>query len=152
VSKEINLLLPINGTVASLSEVNDYLFNKKIMGDGAAIKPNDNYLYAPVDGEIVLVYDAKHAVAIKTKDGLQILIHVGIDTVKLDGKGFASYVNVGDMVSAGDKLLYFDREYIEKQASTITPIVVTNSELVEVIDTNYKATKVGSHFMTIILK
>lgn len=151
-SKEINLLLPINGTVASLSEVNDYLFNKKIMGDGAAIKPNDNYLYAPVDGEIVLVYDAKHAVAIKTKDGLQILIHVGIDTVKLDGKGFASYVNVGDMVSAGDKLLYFDREYIEKQASTITPIVVTNSELVEVIDTNYKATKVGSHFMTIILK
>lgn len=151
-SKEINLLLPINGVVASLSEVNDYLFNKKIMGDGAAIKPNDNYLYAPVDGEIVLVYDAKHAVAIKTKDGLQILIHVGIDTVKLDGKGFAAYVNVGDMVKAGDKLLYFDREYIEKQASTITPIVVTNSELVEVIDTDYKATKVGSHFMTITLK
>jgi glucose-specific phosphotransferase system IIA component len=151
-SKEIKLLLPITGTVVALTEVNDYLFNKKIMGEGAAVKPNDNYLYSPVDGEIVLVYDAKHAIAIQTEDGLQILIHVGIDSVKLEGRGFASYVKVGDKVKAGDKILFFDREYIESFASTITPLVITNSELVETIDTNFRTTKAGDVFMTVTLK
>jgi sugar PTS system EIIA component len=151
-SKEINLLLPITGKVVALTEVNDYLFNKKIMGEGAAIKPSDNFVYSPVDGEIVLVYDAKHAIAIKTAEGLQILIHVGIDSVKLEGRGFASYVKVGDTVKAGDKILYFDREYIETQASSITPLVITNSELVDTIDINYKTSKAGDKFMTIKLK
>jgi glucose-specific phosphotransferase system IIA component len=151
-SKEIKLLLPITGTVVALTEVNDYLFNKKIMGEGAAVKPNDNYLYSPVDGEIVLVYDAKHAIAIQTEDGLQILIHVGIDSVKLEGRGFASYVKVGDKVKAGDKILFFDREYIESFASTITPLVITNSELVDTIDTNFRTTKAGDVFMTVTLK
>lgn len=151
-SKELKLCMPISGKVAALTEVNDYLFNKKIMGEGAAVRPEDNYLYSPVDGEIVLVYDAKHAVAIKTEEGLQILIHVGIDTVKLEGRGFASYVKVGDKVTAGDKILFFDREYIEKNASSITPLVITNSELVDYIDINYKAAKAGDNFMTVKLK
>ena len=151
-SKEVNLLLPISGTVVALTEVNDYLFNKKIMGEGAAVKPVDNFVYSPVDGEIILVYDAKHAIAVKTEEGLQILIHVGIDSVKLEGKGFASYVKVGDRVKAGDKILFFDREFVEKQASSITPLVITNSELVESIDTNYKTTRAGDKFMTIKLK
>lgn len=151
-SKTIHLTLPINGKVAALTEVNDYLFNKKIMGEGAAIRPADNYVYSPVDGEIVLVYDAKHALAIKTEEGLQILIHVGIDSVKLEGRGFASYVKVGDKVSVGDKILFFDRDYLEKHASSITPLVITNSELIETIDINYKATRTSDEFMTIILK
>jgi PTS system glucose-specific IIA component len=151
-SKEIKLLLPISGTVVALTEVNDYLFNKKIMGEGAAIKPKDNFVYAPVDGEIVLVYDAKHAIAIQTEDGLQILLHVGIDSVKLEGRGFASYVKVGDKVKAGDKILFFDREFVESLASTITPLVITNSELVETIDTNFRTTKAGDVFMTVTLK
>lgn len=151
-SKEIKLLLPISGTVVALTEVNDYLFNKKIMGEGAAIEPNDNFVYAPVDGEIVLVYDAKHAIAIQTEDGLQLLLHVGIDSVKLEGRGFASYVKVGDKVKAGDKILFFDREFVESLASTITPMVITNSELVDTIDTNFKTTKAGDVFMTVTLK
>lgn len=150
--KTIQLALPVNGKVAALTEVNDYLFNKKIMGEGAAIKPEDNFVYSPADGEVVLVYDAKHAIAIRTDEGLQILIHVGIDSVKLEGRGFASYVKVGDKVSVGEKILFFDREYIEKHASSITPLVITNSELIESIDINYKATKATDRFMTIELK
>lgn len=150
--KRINLLLPISGEVVALTEVNDYLFNKKIMGDGAAIRPKDNFVYSPVDGEVVLVYDAKHAIGIKTEDGIQILIHVGIDSVKLEGKGFASYVKVGDKVKAGDKILFFDREFVEMQASTVTPLVITNSEIIEGIDINYKSTKAKEVFMTIELK
>ncbi len=151
-SKQIDLLLPISGQVVALTEVNDYLFNKKIMGEGAAIRPKDNFVYSPVDGEIILVYDAKHAIGIKTEEGLQILIHVGIDSVKLEGKGFASYVKVGDKVKAGDKILFFDREFVEMQASSITPLVITNSEIVKVIDINYKSTRAKEIFMTIELE
>ncbi|MDP4087677.1 MAG: PTS glucose transporter subunit IIA [Bacillota bacterium] len=151
-SKKIDLFLPISGKVVALTEVNDYLFNKKIMGEGAAIKPSDNFVYSPVDGEIILVYDAKHAIGIKTEEGLQILIHVGIDSVKLEGRGFASYVKVGDKVKAGEKILFFDREFVEMQASSITPLVITNSEIVEVIDINYKSTKAKEIFMTVELK
>jgi sugar PTS system EIIA component len=151
-SKKIDLLLPISGEVVPLTEVNDYLFNKKIMGEGAAIRPSDNFVYSPVDGEVVLVYDAKHAIAIKTEDGIQILIHVGIDSVKLEGRGFASYVKVGDKVKAGDRILFFDREYLEMNASSVTPLVITNSELIELIDINYKTTKAKDCFLTIELK
>ena len=146
------MLLPINGKVRALTEVNDYLFNKKIMGEGAAIEPSDSFVYSPVDGEITLVYESKHAIGIKTEDGLQILIHVGIDSVKLEGRGFATYVKAGDKVSAGDKILFFDREFVEKNASTITPLVITNSEIVESIDINYKSNKVGQQFITLKLK
>ena len=151
-AKQINLLLPITGEVVALTEVNDYLFNKKIMGEGAAIKPKDNFVYSPVDGEIVLVYEAKHAIGIKTDEGLQLLIHVGIDSVKLEGKGFACYVKVGDRVKAGDKVLFFDRDFIQMQASTTTPLVITNSEIIESIDINYKSSKAKDIFMTVELK
>lgn len=151
-NKEVKLILPISGTVIPLTDVNDYLFSKKIIGEGVAIKPNDNYVYAPVDGEIVLVYDAKHAIAIKTEEGLQVLIHVGIDSVKLEGKGFAIYVKVGDLVKAGDKILFFDREFVEKNASSVTPVVITNSEIIDIIDTNYKSANVGDQVMSITLK
>lgn len=151
-SKNIKLIFPMDGQVMPLTEVNDYLFNRKIMGEGAAINPKGNFVYAPVDGEIILVYDAKHAIAIKTDEGLQILIHVGIDSVKLEGKGFATYVKVGDKVEAGDKLLFFDREFIEKKASIITPIVITNSEIVDSVDVSYGNGKAGDPFMNIKLK
>jgi phosphotransferase system IIA component len=80
------------------------------------------------------------------------LIHVGIDSVKLEGKGFASYVKVWEKVKAGDKILFFDREFVERQASTITPLVITNSEIIESIDINYKTTKAKELFMTVVLK
>jgi glucose-specific phosphotransferase system IIA component len=149
---KIDLLLPISGKILALSEVNDYLFEKKIIGDGAAINPNDNFVYAPLDGEIVLVYEAKHAIAIKGDSGIQVLIHIGIDSVKLEGKGFATYVKTGDRVKAGDKILFFDREYVNSKASIVSPIVVTNMELVESIDINYSASKAEDKFISVFLK
>lgn len=151
-SKEIELLLPVDGKVIPLTEVNDYLFNKKIMGEGVAVIPNGNFVYAPLDGEINLIYDAKHAIGIKTEEGLQILIHIGIDSVKLEGRGFAAYVKVGERVAKGDKLIFFDKEFLEKKASPVTPIVITNPELIESIDTNYKASKEKDLLMKIKLK
>ncbi len=144
--------LPIDGKILHLTEVNDYLFNKKIMGDGIAIEPSGNFVYSPVNGEVILVYEAKHAIALKTEEGIQILIHIGLDSVKLEGKGFAHYVKVGDKVAVGDKLLFFDREYLESKVSPITPMVITNSEIVESIDVDYKAKKAGSKFMKVTLK
>lgn len=151
-SKVVKFILPIDGKVMPLTEVNDYLFNKKIMGEGVAIKPTGNFVYAPVSGEIALVYEARHALAIKTDEGLQLLIHVGIDSVKLEGRGFATYVKVGDKVEAGDKIMFFDREYLEKRASSVTPLVITNSEIIDSMDINYSATKSGQELMSVTLK
>lgn len=150
--KIIEMLLPMDGRVLPLTEVNDYLFNKKIMGEGIAIEPYGNNIYSPVDGEITLVYDAKHAIAIRTDEGLQILLHIGIDSVKLEGRGFATYVKAGDRVKKGDKILFFDKEYLEKKVSSVTPIVITNPELIENMDTNFKASKVSDVVLTITLK
>jgi sugar PTS system EIIA component len=151
-SNVIELSLPFDGIVLPITGVNDYLFNKKIMGEGVAIDPKSSVLYSPVDGEIVLIYDTKHALAIKTVEGLQILIHIGLGTVRLEGKGFACYVKVGDLVKKGDKLMYFDLEYLEMNTSPITPIVITNSELVENFEINYKAKKTGDTLLSITLK
>jgi len=123
-----------------------------MLGDGVAIQPEDNFVYAPIDGEITLVYDAKHAIAIKSPEGLSVMIHLGLDTVKLEGRGFASYVKVGDKVKAGDKILFFDREYVELKSSTTTPLVITNSEVIESMEVDYHASKAGQNFMSITLK
>lgn len=151
-SKVVKLLLPIDGKVAPLSEVNDYLFNKKVMGEGAAIKPTGNYVYAPIDGEIALIYDSKHALIIKSLDGLQILIHIGLDTSKLEGRGFGTYVKVGDKVKAGEKILFFDKDYIESKSSLETPVVITNVDLIDNININYKIKDAGKEFAEITLK
>lgn len=151
-SKVVKLLLPIDGKVVPLSEVNDYLFNKKIMGEGAALKPTGDYVCSPIDGEIALIYDSKHAFIIKSIDGLQILIHIGLDTSKLEGRGFGSYVKVGDKVKAGDKILFFDKDYVESKSSLETPVVITNVDLIENININYKIREVGKEFAEITLK
>lgn len=151
-SKVVEITLPVNGDVLPLTDVNDYLFNKKIIGDGVAVNPKDNFIYAPVDGEIILVYESKHAIAIKTEEGLQVLIHVGIDSVKLEGRGIASYVKVGETVKRGDKILFFDRAFLEKKASPITPIVITNPEIIKDMDINFKASKASDILLSVQLK
>lgn len=150
--KTIELSLPLDGKVLPITEVNDYLFNKKVMGDGIAIHPKGDFLYSPSDGEIVLIYETKHAIAIKTPEGLQILIHMGIGSARLEGRGFATYVKLGDYVKKGDKLMFFDTEFIDKYTSSITPMVITNSEIIENIDINFKAVKAGEPLLSVTLK
>lgn len=123
------VLAPMKGNVMLLKEVPDKTFANKLLGDGIAIDPEDGVVVAPADGKISLVFETKHAVALKTDSGAEILIHVGIDSVKMNGEGFKAFVKSGDRVKAGDKLLEVDLELLrEKAASAITPIVISNTE------------------------
>ncbi len=124
-----------NGEILELSEVPDEVFSTKLMGDGFAIKSSDGYIYSPVDGTIEVIFPTKHAIIIKSKYGKEILIHLGIETVKLEGKGFEIFVEVGQSVKAGDKLVKMDLDYIEKNAtSIISPVIFTNLESNQGVD------------------
>src|SRR5699024_4737649 len=99
-------------------------------GDGIAIAPETNEVYAPFDGEVKVVFPTKHAIGLRSNDGIELMIHVGLDTVELDGEFFETFVQEGDQVRKGDKLISFDREQIAaKGYDTITPIIITNSDL-----------------------
>ena len=118
---------PIKGEIQPLSEVPDAVFSQKMMGDGFAIIPSEGLVVSPVDGTIVSFFPTKHAIGIESDSGREILIHVGIDTVKLDGEGFEALVSQGDRVKKGQPLLKVDVAYIQEHAvSIITPIIFTN--------------------------
>ncbi|MFD1359439.1 PTS glucose transporter subunit IIA [Fictibacillus halophilus] len=135
VKKEETIVAPLTGKIVSIEEVPDPTFSQKMMGDGIAIEPTEGVVVAPVDGEIVQFFHTKHAIGIQSESGAEILIHVGLETVNMNGEGFEGHVNVGDKVKAGDKLLTFDLDLIkEKAASTVTPIVITNGDAVESLD------------------
>ncbi len=125
--KEVTFKSPMIGEIVQISDVPDVTFAERLLGDGVAIKPTEGMLYAPVDGEVAQLFHTNHALGIKTKAGSEVLLHVGIDTVKMNGEGFKAYVKVGDSVKAGDKLIEFDLNLIkEKAKSEITPLVITN--------------------------
>lgn len=109
------LKAPCNGKVISITEVTDDVFSSCMLGKGIAVKPVDakTTVVAPVDGEISVVMEgSNHAVGIKVKEGFDLLIHIGIDTVSLNGEGFTSYVSMGTKVKAGDKLIQFDKDLV----------------------------------------
>lgn len=117
---------PLNGIASPIEETPDEAFAGKMMGDGIMIMPEDKTVFSPCDGEILFVFPSKHAVGIKTNDGFEILIHIGINTVELNGEGFETFVNGGDKVKKGDKLISFDIEYIKnKVPSMATPFIFT---------------------------
>jgi len=123
------LYRPVEGKVIDITEVQDNMFSDKLMGDGVAIEPDGNSIVSPCDGKVLLVPKTLHAVAIEASNGAEVLVHIGIDTVELKGQGFTSYVSQGDVVKRGDKLISFDREYIEKEGKPLTtPVVITNAE------------------------
>ncbi len=127
--KDLEIDLPISGKVVDIAEVPDEVFSQKMMGDGVAIEPEGNVVTAPCDGQVVLLARTLHAVALQAENGAEILIHIGLDTVELDGKGFTGHVSVGDKVRRGDKLITFDKTFIHEQGKPlITPIVVTNTD------------------------
>lgn len=120
---------PIKGEVIALSDVKDETFAGEVLGKGIGIVPAEGKVYAPFDGEVTTLFDTKHAVGLSTEDGLEILIHVGINTVELDGKGYTAHVAEGDKVSCGDLLLTVDLDAIKKAGyDTTTPVIVTNSD------------------------
>ena len=128
--KEAEIIFsPMSGAVIELENVPDPTFARKLMGDGLAIKPDSGTVSSPVEGEVVNLMDTKHAVGLKTDSGVEVLIHVGLDTVQMEGEGFEAFVAVGDKVQVGDKLLEADLDLIKEEAkSTVTPMVITNTD------------------------
>ena len=122
------VLSPLSGTIHPLSEVPDPAFSSEAMGKGVAIKPSEGRVVAPFDGKVTVAFKKKHALAVVSESGAEMLIHVGIDTVKLDGQYFTSHIKEGDTVTAGQLLLEFDIEQIAAAGyETVTPVIVTNS-------------------------
>ncbi|QWC02199.1 glucose-specific PTS transporter subunit IIBC [Staphylococcus sp. MZ3] len=121
---------PLTGEVTPLSKVPDQVFSEKMMGDGIAIKPSQGEVRAPFNGKVQMIFPTKHAIGLVSDSGLELLIHIGLDTVKLNGEGFTLHVEEGQEVKQGDLLINFDLDYIRNHAkSDITPIIVTQGNI-----------------------
>ena len=144
---------PINGEVVTLAEVKDEAFSSGALGKGVAINPIEGKVYAPADGEITTLFPSLHAIGITTDKGAEILIHVGMDTVQLEGKHFNAKIKQGDKVKKGQLLLEFDKAAIEKEGySTITPVLITNSDsYLDVIETDKRKVDRNSELLTVII-
>lgn len=152
-SRSHTLFNPVDGEIVELEQVPDDVFSDKMLGDGFAVIPKGNKIYSPVDGKIKVLFPTKHAVAIVTDDGLEVLVHVGIDTVKLNGEGFTAHVKKEDKVKNGDLLLTFDSKIIkEKAKSVITPVIITNMNSVESISIDLGKKKHGKSVAIINIK
>ncbi|GAA0861845.1 PTS glucose transporter subunit IIA [Paraclostridium tenue] len=141
------IVSPTNGELLEITKVPDEVFSTKMMGDGFAIKSTDGIIVSPVDGKVGVIFETKHAIIIESKEGKEVLIHLGIDTVNLKGEGFEVFVNVGDEVKAGDKLVKMDLPFIESNAkSSISPVIFTNlesNESIKVVEGPVKAFESG---------
>ena len=127
--KDIEVCAPIAGQIVALKDVPDEVFSSGVTGDGIAINPIGDTIVAPADGVISAVLPSKHAIGMTLSNGAEILVHVGLNTVMLEGKGFDAKVTEGQKVDAGEVLLTFDRALIEKAGySLITPILVANTD------------------------
>lgn len=133
--KGIKILAQQSGKAIPITEVPDPVFSGKVLGDGVGIVPSNGEVVAPVSGTIAQVAHTKHAIGIESDDGLEILVHLGIDTVKLEGEGFTCHVEVGQHVNAGDKLMDMDLDFIQsKGLSTISPCIITNLDAVKSVE------------------
>ena len=125
----VDIMAPMKGEVLPLKEVEDQVFSSELLGKGVAIRPADEKVYAPCDATVESIFDTKHAIGLKTDNGLEVMIHVGLDTVQLEGKPFTLKTKVGDKVKQGDLLLEFDAKAIKDAGySTVTPVIITNLE------------------------
>lgn len=114
---------PISGEVVSLDEVNDTVFSNGLIGDGFAIKPNADFVVTPFDGTVTMLFETNHAISLRDNNGREILIHIGLDTVNLQGEHFKPFVKQGDIVKQGDRLISFEREEIERKGYDTTVVV-----------------------------
>jgi PTS system D-glucosamine-specific IIA component/PTS system glucose-specific IIA component len=136
-NKEVKLIAPITGNTIDLSAVPDPVFSQKLAGDGLAINPTGDIIVAPADGELSLVFKTRHAFAMTLSNGAEILVHIGIDTVSLNGEGFEQLAEAGTTVKAGTPIIKINRDFIlSKGFSLITPVLVTNMDNVKELKAN----------------
>lgn len=148
--KQEILASPLIGHVVKLEDVPDEVFASGAMGKGIAINPTDGIVVSPANAEVTLLFPTKHAIGLKTENGAEILIHIGMDTVSLAGKGFTSFVEVGQKVSAGEKLIEFDVNTIKAAGlPVVTPIIVTNSaDYKDILTTQETVVNIGDYLLT----
>ncbi|AYX89834.1 PTS sugar transporter subunit IIA [Staphylococcus cohnii] len=129
VDKETSVYAPITGEYVKIEDIPDPVFAQKMMGEGFGVNPTDGEVVSPINGKVDNIFPTKHAIGLQADNELELLVHIGLDTVQLDGEGFEVLVESGDIVNVGDPLLRFDLDYIKENAkSVISPIIVTNSD------------------------
>jgi PTS system, glucose subfamily, IIA component len=143
-SNSVSVAAPISGKLVPLNEVPDEAFAQGLMGNGVAIEPADGRVIAPFDGVVSHLIDTHHALIIEHSSGLQLLIHVGINTVALNGDGFKAFVNTGDSFTAGQTLLECDLDKIRSAGyPVVTPVIVVNEEGAEKVECTFKTVTAG---------
>lgn len=132
----MKLHMPIAGPYGDVSETPDQVFSQGMVGAGFVVSPTEGFLYAPFDGTISVLFPTGHAVAVTNPQGISLLMHIGLETVKMKGDGFTLHAAQGDTVSAGQLLISFDLEKIKKQAESIlSPVVFTETKAIDVLKT-----------------
>ena len=152
--REVPIASPVTGKVIDLADVPDPVFSSKAVGDGLGVEPDDGVIVSPVDAEVTMVAGTGHAIGFKADSGLEVLVHLGVDTVELEGKPFNLTVSVGDAVKAGDKLGTMDLEAIRAADKATTAIVVLTNTMthLESLSVTIGEAEAGTTIATAVLK
>ena len=149
---KITIASPLKGEIVQLKEVKDETFASEMMGKGIAINPTEGKVVSPINGTVQMIFKTKHAIGLKSEDGVEILIHIGMDTVQLEGKHFTAHVKDGDKVKVGDTLVEFDMDAIKKEGyELVTPVIITNTiDYLEILPKEIKSVNAGEEIITIL--
>ncbi len=151
--KEQKLFAPVNGVVVPLSNVPDEAIAQKMIGDGCAVEPSDKIICAPCDGKVSMIFPTNHAFGIETPSGLEILVHIGVDTVNLNGEGFKRLCDEQKEVTAGTPIIEVDLDFLkEKGVPSITAVMITNMDEIKNIDVQEGSCKKGDPMLTVKTK
>ncbi len=149
--KKRDVYSPIDGQLVALENVDDEVFAQRMAGDGVAILPIGDTFVAPIDGVITKIFSTNHAYSVKSKEDLEVLVHIGLETVALKGEGFERLAQEGDEVKVGDPIIKVDLNYIKEHAKDIiTPILITDESKYEAIDKNTNVVIAGDEIMEVI--
>ncbi|KGQ70942.1 PTS glucose transporter subunit IIA [Chelonobacter oris] len=147
---EVEIYAPLSGEIVNIEDVPDVVFSEKIVGDGIAIRPTGNKIVAPIDGVIGKIFETNHAFSMESREGVELFVHFGIDTVELKGEGFTRIAEEGQEVKKGDTIIEFDLAVLEAKAkSVLTPVVISNMDEISSIEKSSGPVVLGE---TVILK
>ena len=152
-SVEVEIYAPLSGEIVNIEDVPDVVFSEKIVGDGIAIRPKGNKIVAPIDGVIGKIFETNHAFSMESKEGIELFVHFGIDTVELKGEGFTRIAQEGQAVKRGDTVIEFDLELLESKAKSIlTPVVVSNMDEISNIEKKAGEVVAGESIVLVLKK
>lgn len=150
---DVEIYAPLSGEIVNIEDVPDVVFSEKIVGDGIAIRPNGNKIVAPVDGVVGKIFETNHAFSMESKEGVELFVHFGIDTVELKGEGFTRIAQEGQSVKRGDVIIEFDLALLEQKAkSVLTPVVISNMDEISNIEKKSGEVLAGESVVLVLKK